>query len=397
MRNIFLPLLVFIFLAACSTAEPPPPVDETKLPLVLTPVDFAALPGWAGDDHAAALAAFDRSCARILRADAARAFSRNIDAGTMGDWQAVCNARPEARDAQTARQFFETWFTPHSARADGGSDVGLFTGYYEASLRGSRTRGGAYQYPLHARPDDLVMVELGDFRDELRGQRIAGRVAEGRLRPYEDRARIIAGDWPHADKVLVWVDDPVDAFFLHIQGSGVVQLDDGGIMRVGYAAQNGHVYYAIGRELVKREILPKEEVSMQSIRAWLAANPESAAQELMNLNRSYVFFHEITGEGPLGAENVVLTPGRSLAVDNGKMAYGVPVWTDIPPPQDGAEPINRLMIAQDTGGAIRGAVRGDVYFGYGPEAEALAGVMKSRGRYWMLLPRVKTNMNQGGE
>ncbi|MBU0800708.1 MAG: murein transglycosylase A [Alphaproteobacteria bacterium] len=385
MRTLIFSLMVLV-LASCTTAEAPPATDE-KTPMVLQPVSFADLPDWKNDDHASALATFAKSCARINKIDAARAFSKNIAAGTIGDWQKICAQLPGVTDA---RAFFETHFVPHAARAEGGSDVGLFTGYYEATLRGSRTKQGPYQYPLHSRPADLVMVELGEFREDLKGQRIAGRVADGKLKPYEDRAKIVAGQWPHNDQVLVWVDDPVDAFFLQIQGSGVVQLDDGSLMRVGYDGQNGHVYYAIGRELVKREILSKDEVSMQSIRAWLEQNPDQA-MDFMNLNKSYVFMRALDGDGPLGAENVVLTPGRSLAVDSGKMAYGVPVWVDLGAPTDGEAPIKRLMVAQDTGGAIRGAVRGDVFFGYGERAEHLAGLMKAKGRYWILLPQQITN------
>lgn len=384
MRILFFSALV-LFLAACTTVEKHTEVaDDAKM--VISPVSFAALDGWAGDDHAAALTAFRKSCGRILKADAAKPFSKNIAGGVFGDWQPACGAAQSAIDA---RAFFETWFTPYAAVAEGGSATGLFTGYYEASLKGSRTRHGAYQTPLHKRPPDLVMVELGEFRDELKGQRIAGRVIDGKLKPYEDREKIVAGQWPHDDNVLVWVDDAVDAFFLQIQGSGAVDLDDGTVMRVGYDGQNGHAYYAVGRELVKRNILPKEKVSMQSIREWIAANPGEAAS-FMNLNKSYVFMREVTGEGPLGAENIALTPGRSLAVDNGRMAYGVPVWLDAGAPVAGAAPVRRLMIAQDTGGAIRGPVRGDVFFGHGPEAEAHAGEMKAQGRYWLLLPKVMT-------
>lgn len=389
----FIFALSFLALSACAGVAPllEKAADDNAAALVLTPVTFAALPGWTADDQTQALGALGRSCARIMKADPAKPFSKNIAAGTNADWQAVCAGLPPAMDART---WFEQNFTPYAAQAEGGGAEGLFTGYYEASLRGSRTRHGAYQYPLHARPADLVMVELGDFRDELKGQRIAGRVTDGKLKPYEDRAQIVAGQWPHEKdaQVIAWVDDPVDAFFLQIQGSGVVQMDDGTALRVGYDGQNGHVYYAIGRELVKRGVLAKEDVSMQSIRAWLAANPQEAPG-LMNLNKSYVFFRALDTEGPVGAENVVLTPGRSLAVDNGKHAYGVPVWVELGAPAAGEERINRLMVAQDTGGAIKGAVRGDVFFGYGERAEQMAGVMKARGRYWLLLP--KTVERQG--
>ena len=276
---------------------------------------------------------------------------------------------------------------------NGNDPKGLFTGYYEASLNGSRTKSARYNIPLHKRPDDLVMVQLGDFREDLKGRRIAGRVRGGNLKPYESREEIVAGDWPHDDEVLVWVDDPVDAFFVQIQGSGLVALNNGQTMRIGYAGQNGHPYYAIGRELIKRGQLTKDTVSMQSIRAWLAANPRQA-DEIMNTNASYVFFREIDAGkdsggpigGPIGGQGVALTKGRSLAIDRSLISYGLPIWTDIEHPSAGEPPIQKLMVTQDTGGAIRGPVRGDVFWGYGKTAETLAGQMKSQGRYWVLIP-----------
>jgi membrane-bound lytic murein transglycosylase A len=240
--------------------------------------------------------------------------------------------------------------------------------------------------PLYRKPDDLVMVDLGEFRENLKGERIAGRVIDGRLRPYEDRTRIEGGALKGRDLEMVWVDDPVDAFFLHIQGSGRITLEDGSVMRVGYAGQNGHPYIAVGRELIARGVLTKENVSMQSIREWLHANPGEASG-LMNKNPSFVFFRPLDGEGPLGAQGVALTPGRSLAVDRSFVPYGLPVWLDAQDPLDGAARVRRLMVAQDTGGAIRGPVRGDVFWGHGADAELRAGRMKSPGRYYLLIPR----------
>jgi len=224
------------------------------------------------------------------------------------------------------------------------------------------------------------------FREDLKGRRIAGRVIDGKLKPYESREEIVAGDYHHNDKVIVWVDNAVDAFFVQIQGSGIVELAEGGTMRIGYAGQNGHPYYAIGRELIKREQLTKENVSLQTIRAWLEANPDQA-DEIMNTNASYVFFRELESEGPIGGEGIALTAGRSLAIDRSLLAYGMPIWTDIAPPIEGIGQIQKLMVTQDTGGAIRGPVRGDVFWGYGAQAEKLAGPMKSKGRYWILLPK----------
>lgn len=307
------------------------------------------------------------------------------EAGSYASWQEVCQKffLLSDKNPNALRIFFEQNFQPWQATAEG-EEQGLFTGYYEASLRGSRTRSDTYRYPLYSRPDDLVMVQLGDFRDDLKGRRIAGRVVGGSLKPYESRTEIVSGDWPHNDKVLVWVDNAVDAFFVQIQGSGVIELAEGGVMRIGYAGQNGHPYYAIGRELISREYLTKENVSMQTIREWLAQNPDEA-DEVMNTNASYVFFSE-NKNGATGGEGVVLTAGRSLAIDHSIIPYGMPVWLDAETPE-GDGRIQRLMMAQDTGGAIRGPVRGDVYWGYGQRAEELAGPMKSKGRYWFLLPK----------
>ncbi len=376
-----------MILAACTGGQKQAP-DVTTAPekppqLVLQETTFAALPNWGSDNFAGFADAFGKSCARILKGDPAKKMGALPQSGTYGDWQPAC--RSFVNGAPTdLKTFFETRFTPYAVLADNEPN-GLFTGYYEASLRGSRTKGGVYQTPLYKRPDDLVMVQLGDFRDEMKGQRIAGRVIDGNLKPYESREQIVNGQWPHNDQVLVWVDNPIDAFFVQIQGSGVVQMDDNSVMRIGYAGQNGHVYYAIGRELIARGVLTKENVSMQSIREWLTSNP-SEADTLMNTNKSYVFFTQLTGEGPIGGEGVALTPMRSLAVDRSLMSYGLPLWVDIKG-SNTTPPINHMMVAQDTGGAITGPVRGDVFWGYGATAEAAAGTMKSQGQYWVLLPR----------
>lgn len=376
-------LLVFI-LSACGSV----PTDQT--PLILNPAQFDDLPGWEDEDFKDLAIAFERSCNRIGKTPSDRAFAAFPQGGTYKDWQEACAefSNVNHKSPQAMRYFFETNFQPWIATAAGHKD-GLFTGYYEASLKGSRQKTGPYKYPLHSRPSDLVMVNLGEFRESLKGERIAGRVVDGQLKLYEDRADITKGRWPHNDHTLVWVDDPVDAFFVQIQGSGVVQLDDGSVMRIGYAGQNGHPYYAIGRELIRRGYLEKDEVSMQSIREWLNANPQEA-EEIMNTNPSYVFFKE-QDQGATGGEGVVLTAGRSLAVDRSKIPYGLPVWLDVEEPSKGAGAIRRMLIAQDTGGAIRGAVRGDVYWGYGSYAEQMAGVMKSEGRYWFLLPKTAVN------
>jgi membrane-bound lytic murein transglycosylase A len=356
--------------------------------VTLTSAAFADLPGWRADKLSQALPALLRSCRRLASLPDGEPLGEF--AGTAGAWRAACAAaaRVPAGDDDAARRFFESWFRPWAV-FDGGECKGLFTGYYEALLRGSRKRSARYRVPLYGRPPELVTVDLGKFREDLRGKRIAGRVADGALVPLPDRAANEQGALARRGLELVWVDSPVDAFFLEIQGSGRVRLAEGGEMRVGYAGDNGRPYSAIGRELVRRGVYSPAEVSIQSIRRWLEAHP-GEADALMETNASYVFFQKVGGEGPLGAEGVPLTPGRSLAVDRRHWPLGLPLWLDgtAPAPRDGDpdRPLRRLLIAQDTGGAIRGPIRGDVFWGAGPEPEAIAGRMKHQGRLWVLLP-----------
>ena len=370
------PAVVLLALLAACTPRPPPP-DK----LTLGPASFADLTGWQQDDVAGALGAFGRACARLLKRPETTALGI---AGTVADWRPPCAALAslDGTDAAAARRFFETWFSPWKAGNNGKAE-GLFTGYYEPELSGAREPDGRFATPLLRRPPDLVMVELGLFRPAWRGERIAGRVVEGRLKPYESRAEIERGALDRYHLGFLWVDDPVDAFFLQIQGSGRVRLGDGSYVRVGYDGQNGHAYVAIGKLLADRGVLERDAVSMQAIRAWIKANPEPG-KALMTENPSYVFFRELDGDGPIGSEGAVLTAGRSLAVDRDFVPLGVPLWLDA---GTGADRLQRLVVAQDTGGAIRGPVRGDVFWGFGPEAEARAGTMKLRGAYYLLLPK----------
>ena len=363
------------------------------LSMRLGQASFAELQGWSAGDPRAALQAFRRSCVALsTRPDDAPLGGVNY-AGTAGDWRQLClsAAGIPADDAQTVRRFFETEFVPY--RVTQSSGMGLFTGYYEPQLRGSRTRQGPYQTPLYGIPADLVNVDLGLFRDTLKGQRIVGQITNGRLIPYPARADIEARGLTQA-KPLLYVDDPIDAFFLQIQGSGRVVLDDGSVVRAAFAGQNGRAYTAIGAVLFQRGELKREEVSMQSIRAWLIAHPEEA-QQIMNANASFVFFTEQALGDPIlgaaGAQGVPLTPEASLAVDLSLHALGVPVWLEMTTPNpDPAMPevtFDRLLIMQDTGGAIRGPVRGDVYWGYTPDAASIAGRMRSQGAMTVFLPK----------
>ncbi len=372
--------------AACGPSPETQQVPGAPAPQ-LQSLSFDQLPGWGEDRHGEALTAFRRSCAAFDRAPAEKLVAPASIGGRVADWRGACRAADDvtADEDQAARQFFEARFRPY-ALSDGGRDQGLFTGYFEPELRGNWRQDADHRWPLYGRPGDLVSVDLGQFRDSLKGQRVAGRLRGNKLVPFDSRADIEQGALDGKDLELLWVDDPVDAFFLHIQGSGRVRMADGDMVRVGYAATNGHPYLAIGRELIARGVMDREEVSMQSIGAWLRANPE-AAWDVMWRNRSFVFFRLLKGDGPVGAQGVPLTPGRSLAVDRRFVPLGAPVWIDTTDPLEAERPLRRLLVAQDTGGAIKGVVRGDVFWGFGKEAAERAGRMREEGRVYLLLPR----------
>jgi membrane-bound lytic murein transglycosylase A len=377
-------ITLVMMLSSCTTMQQ----TSEKPKLTLSPVAYSDMEGWGAAQQEQTFIAFEKTCARLLKSPADKEFGLGIKAK---DWQVPCQnlPNPKTTDAAAAKAYFEAYFTPYSVGS--GSDYeGLFTGYYEASLRGSPVRTGVYQTPLRARPSDLVMVNLGEFIPDLKGQRIAGRVKDGQLKPYEDRKSIETGKLPKdMDVPIYWVDSAVDAFFLQVQGSGVVTLPDGSTQRIGYDGQNGHPYTAIGKELIARGALTKDNVSMQTIRDWLAAHPKEAV-DVMRTNPSYVFFKKLDGSGPVGGEGVVLTPEVSIAVDRSVWPYGLPMYVDIEHPQDGGQQIRKLMVAQDTGGAIKGIIRGDFFWGYGAQAAANAGPMKSSGKLWVLLPKTST-------
>lgn len=379
---VLLPVLS-ISLWACAPAEKIEPPSKSP---AFEAVEYSDLPGWSGDQIGAALPALARSCERIAKSPASKSMTDRSIGGRVEDWLPACRALPADNAGESvARKYFESWFRPYRISSAGSAD-GLFTGYFEADLQGSRTRSAAFNTPIFARPKDLVLVTLGDWREALRGERIAGRIVDGWLKPYHSRAEIEAGVLTGKAEPLAWVDDPVAAFFLHIQGSGRISLPNNGVLRVGYDGHNGHVYRAIGRDLIDAGEIAKKDISLQSIRDWLIAHPDRM-HEVMNRNPSYIFFRELTGDGPIGAQGVALTPGRSLAVDPNFIPLGAPVWLDAVYADDRGRPVRRLMVAQDTGGAIRGAVRGDVFWGHGDVARALAGPMKATGRLYLLLPR----------
>ena len=356
--------------------------------LSLVPTDFIDVRGWKADNHSAALAPFLRSCKKLRARPADQALGEEAVMGRVRDWLPLCDDAARVRHGNNtdARYFFESRFQAYEAynikRAQG-----LFTGYYEPQLNGAWKADGRYRVPIYARPKDIIGANLGSFDDKWKGEQIAGRLKGGRYVPYYDRAEIEAGALNGHQLEILWVDDLIDAFFLHIQGSGRVILPDGSHIRLGYAGRNGRRYTAVGRELVAAGVMRLQDVTMPAIRYWMIDNPV-AAQALMRKNRSFVFFKVLTTAGPIGAEGTVLTPGRSLAVDDKFIPYGIPIWLNTTDPgTKPLRPLRRVVIAQDTGSAINGPVRGDLFWGHGAAAGDKAGIMKQQGGYYLLLPK----------
>ncbi|MBU1237013.1 MAG: MltA domain-containing protein [Gammaproteobacteria bacterium] len=392
MSRLLVSLAAISLLAACATPAPQPvaecppakpcascplslgaePAPEPEKPLQAA--DWTEIPGWQDDDLLPAFAAFRAECERIE--------SQPL-------WTATC-ASARIADVTTdaaARAWFESEFRPWALVEPDGTREGTVTGYYEPLLKGSRMRRSPYLWPLFGPPEDLVVVDLAEVYPELKSLRLRGRLQGRKLVPYYTRAEWTEQEEGRSDGALMWIDDPLDLFFLQIQGSGQVVLDDGTRVRVSYADQNGHPFRSIGRWLIDQGEIKLEQASMQGIKAWGRANPQRL-QEMLNANPSLVFFRELPaeGSGPPGALGVPLTPERSIAVDPHILTLGAPVFLATTWPNDN-KPLQRLMLAQDTGGAIRGAVRADFYWGSGAEAGALAGKMRQRGSMWQLLPK----------
>jgi membrane-bound lytic murein transglycosylase A len=392
-------LVSAVFVASCITAcTTVPPKQATQSPATTTPtvkpaeqprellkpVSFAALPGWEKDDLRQAWPAFMSSCEVLIKKP---------------DWKEPCTVARDvnAGNEKAVRVFFESFFAPHQVINPDGSDTGMVTGYYEPLLRGARKRNGLYQTPLYRAPDDLLTIDMAAVYPELKGMRLRGRLVGNKVLPYPARGEMIESN-ALAGKELLWVDDPIEAFFLQVQGSGRVQLaDTKETVRVAYADQNGHPYKSIGRYLVDKGEMTLDQASAQSIKAWYLSHP-SRQQELLNANPSYVFFREekLTdpNKGPKGSLGVPLTPQRSIAVDTQFVPLGVPVYLSTTQPSKDT-PLQRLMMAQDTGGAIKSAVRADYFWGFGADAGEKAGKMKQRGMMWVLLPKLASGAVAG--
>ncbi len=381
--------VLLVGLVACGGRFAPlqqtPAPEDTVLRLDLT--TFDKVPGWKADKLSEALQAFLRSCEKLETLPPGRKLGLSTGDSRISDWLPICTDARLIRPGNEpeARYFFESRFDPHLV-LNNANARGLFTGYYEPELRGAWQPDPTYRYPIYARPNDLISIDLGKFRPEMNEQRLAGRIEGARFVPYPTRADIEDGMLKGKQLELLWVDSAIDAFFLHIQGSGRVVFPDGTMVRLGYAGRNGHRYTPIGRELVAIGAIPEKKVSLDTIKKWLVANP-LAGSEIMERNKSYIFFHLIDGDGPIGSQGVVLIAGRSLAVDKTHIPLGVPIWLNTSEPGKSNKPLRRLVIAQDTGSAIKGPVRGDLFFGFGQAAGFKAGRMKERGTFYLLLPK----------
>ncbi|SAI21567.1 membrane-bound transglycosylase [Bordetella ansorpii] len=415
-------------LAACATSEVPPadapsggaPSGVSGTPAVDGPLSvpslsslpdsaprqmagrytraaWADMPGWSNDDLAEFWPLFLRNCKGLMRPTSG---SLAVPArATPRAWQPVCAAAadasraPAAGDGAAVRRFLQTWLQPWRVNgADGQPASNTVTGYYEPLVSASRRRGGDYQWPLYAVPSDLLTVDLGSIYPDLAGKRVRGKLEGSRVVPYDTRSAIeaSAGRKP---PVIVWVNDPVDNFFLQVQGSGRVQLtdgpDSGTTIRLAYADHNGQPYASIGKWLIDKGELQASQASMQNIRAWARRNP-ARVQEMLNANPAVVFFREEAiadpSLGPRGAYGIPLAPGRSIAVDARFVPLGSPVFLSTTMPSS-SSPLQRLVLAQDTGTAITGAARADFYWGSGEDAGNMAGRMKQRGQMWLLWPK----------
>lgn len=384
MRHLIL-FFLWCVLAACTNTSTPVK-SETAPVKVETPaekmsVQFRAaswreLPDWPGDQLLAGWPAWLKSCTKI---------------GNRAEWKSVCAVANTIAptDYESIRHFFENNFAPWRIEANSGAGTGataaFVTGYYDVLLKGSRTFKPG-RVPLYGVPNDLLTIDLGDLYPELKGKRVRGRLQGRTVVPYWSRSDIDNGKTKLDASILGWADDPIDAFILHVQGSGRLQLEDGSLLRLGYADQNGQPYRSIGKWLVDRGELTLEQASMPSIRAWAQAHP-ARVQELIDSNPSFIFFKAAPGSsGAIGALNVPLTDGASVAVDPKFIALGSPIYLSTTRP-DNNQTLHRLVQAQDTGGAIRGPLRVDYFWGSSAEAANLAGTMKQSGQLWLLWPK----------
>jgi membrane-bound lytic murein transglycosylase A len=360
-------------IAAQVPLVPPAPVPSPNQYPLLRPAAWSDLAGWGDDDLREAWPAWLQSC-QVL--------------ASRPGWQSACGQATavDGTDAAAIRAYFQTWFRPYQATNPDGSTSGMVTGYFEPIIRGDRQRTERARYPIYGVPPDLITVDMASLYPELKHMRLRGRLVDNRLIPYYSRGDIEAAGGTFAGQPIAWAEDPVELFYLQVQGSGRIALPDGRQLRIGYADQNGHPFRSIARLLIDRGELTAGQATIQGIKQWGHQNPDKLAA-VLNQNPSYVFFRELSTVegGPLGALGMPLTERRSMAVDPRYIPLGAPVFLDTSWPLS-ERPLRQLMVAQDTGGAIRGGVRVDFFWGLGDGAGSLASRMKQQGRKWVLLP-----------
>jgi membrane-bound lytic murein transglycosylase A len=354
-------------------------------------VSFKHLPGWETSDLNKSLLAFQTSCHAFIKQAPEQVVGTDDISLQAKDWHPACQAalNVNSNSEQDPKRFFQKWFAPVEFYGDQ-PIKGLFTGYYMPLIKGSYTQSAEFNVPIYEAPQDLITIDLGLFAPHLKNRKIVGRLAGSQVVPYYTREQINNGAIKKSARVLLWMHSPIDRLFLEIQGSGVVELDDGTQVYIGYDGQNGAPYTAIAGVLIKKGVMTKDNASMQGIKRYLEAHPEEM-NPVINQNQSFVFFRKLNLDGALGSQGVALTPGYSLAIDRQWVPMGAPLWLNTSRPDsrnpDRNKPMQRLMVAQDTGGAIKGKIRGDVFWGGGEKATMIAGHMKNPGHYWLLLPR----------
>ena len=353
-------------------------------------VAFDQLPGWATTDTKKSLRAFQISCKAFLNQRPNKSVGSQFINLQAKDWYPACYAVSlvDSTSNEDTKAFFQTWFTPVEFY-DQEPVHGLFTGYYMPLLKGSLKKTKLFNVPLYDLPNNLVTIKLSLFDLKLGNRTIVGRIKGNSIVPFYNRSEINNGAIKESARVVAWLQSKIDRSFLEIQGSGVIKLSDGSQMVVGYSGENGAAYKAIAKVLIDQGVMTRDNASMQHIRRYLEAHPDQI-DKVLNENKSFVFFSMLQKGAALGAQGVALTPGYSLAIDRKWVPLGAPIWLDTTRPAEAVDEqkvFQRLMIAQDTGGAIKGVVRGDVYWGAGERATSIAGKMKNKGHYWLLLPQ----------
>lgn len=394
-KSLYITLIVILILCGLGvlwwsySRQSRPPVSPPA-EIQVKSASFSDLPGWQSSQSLSSLHTFQVSCRQFLNMKPHYSVGNTWFGLEAQDWQPICKAAValQTESEDKAKAFFETWFEPVEF-SNNQSITGLFTGYYLPAVQASITKTHEYSVPVFGVPDNLLRFNLHDFDRSSPSRQVFGRLDNKRVVPFFSRADIDQGAIARHAPVLAYLRNPIDRLLIEIQGSAVLILPDGRQLNLGYAGKNGLPYTAIGRVLIERKILAANQVSVQSIRAYLEAHPDEQ-NEIIQQNRSFVFFKILSQKGAFGTLGIPLTQGYSLAVDPDWVPLGMPVWlsTTYPDPDSNQQhPFHRLMIAQDTGGAIKGTVRGDVFWGKGNKAAAIAGKMKSQGRYWLLVPK----------